>query len=122
MYFAGVVCMILNRHSRRLGDFVAGTVVVHDRKPEDVGLDRLIADAPSAATSQGPRLTAEELVLVETFLQRRADLGGFVREARAAQIASRVTSRTGLKPADGQNDEDFLESIARQARDSSRFQ
>jgi uncharacterized RDD family membrane protein YckC len=33
MYATGLICMALNRHSRRLGDFVAGTVVVHDRAP-----------------------------------------------------------------------------------------
>ena len=38
MYGVGVLCMLLNRYSRRLGDYVAGTVVVHDRRTE--GLDR----------------------------------------------------------------------------------
>jgi len=39
MYAIGIVCMMLNRNSRRLGDFVAGTIVVHDKQTEDVRPD-----------------------------------------------------------------------------------
>jgi uncharacterized RDD family membrane protein YckC len=31
IYGVGLVCMMCNRQSRRLGDFVAGTVVVHEK-------------------------------------------------------------------------------------------
>jgi hypothetical protein len=32
MYGVGVLVMMLNRQSRRIGDYVAGTIVVHDRR------------------------------------------------------------------------------------------
>jgi uncharacterized RDD family membrane protein YckC len=36
MYGVGVVCMMLNSQNRRLGDYVAGTVVVHDKRTGEV--------------------------------------------------------------------------------------
>src|SRR3984957_14681816 len=36
VYGVGVVCMMCNQQSRRLGDFVAGTVVVHEKPSEGV--------------------------------------------------------------------------------------
>ena len=36
IYGVGLVCMMCNRQSRRLGDFVAGTVVVHEKPTEEV--------------------------------------------------------------------------------------
>ncbi len=39
MYGAGIVCMMLNAQNRRIGDFVAGTVVVHDQRTEEVRPD-----------------------------------------------------------------------------------
>ena len=38
-YAVGIICMMLNRQSRRLGDFVAGTVVVHDRREKERGFE-----------------------------------------------------------------------------------
>ena len=121
MYAAGVVCMMLNKHSRRLGDYVAGTVVVHDKQTEDVRPDwNLEAPAPTAG-AQVSRMTPEELQLIETYLHRRLDLEGDVRSDMADRIVRRITGKTGLSPGPDQPIDDFLESIARQIRDTARF-
>ena len=41
-YGVGLVCMMLNQQHRRLGDFVAGTVVVHENRADEVqpGVER----------------------------------------------------------------------------------
>ena len=63
IYGVGVVCMMCNRQSRRLGDFVAGTVVVHEKRDEEVRPAwSTAADAGSAHGRIG-RVTADELVL-----------------------------------------------------------
>jgi uncharacterized RDD family membrane protein YckC len=120
-YAVGVVCMMLNRHSRRLGDYVAGTIVVHDKQTEDVRPDwNLDASAP-AATASIARITPEELQLIETYLHRRLDLEVEVRGDMAGRIVARVTGKTGLAPAPDQTVDDFLEGVARQIRDTARF-
>jgi uncharacterized RDD family membrane protein YckC len=104
IYGVGIVCMMISSQHRRVGDYVAGTVVV-----------------VSPVNSQLVQLTSEELVLIETYLHRRADLGLAVRDRTAYQIATRITQKTGLQRDPNQSLDDFLEAVARQVRDTARF-
>jgi hypothetical protein len=121
MYVVGVVCMMLNRNSRRLGDYVAGTIVVHDKQTEDVRPDWNMTEAAHLSSAQLSQMPSEELVLIETYLHRRFDLEPRVRNDRADQIVRRITEKTGLNPDPGQAADEFLESVARQIRDTARF-
>src|SRR5579863_1304706 len=130
VYGVGVVCMMLNRHSRRLGDFVAGTVVVHEKDAEDVrpswstGDNLSTAPASHNDTASVPglaRLTPEELVLIETYLHRRWDFDKYVRLNTAIQIADRIKAKTGMQAQPHQHVDDFLQEVARKIRDSAQF-
>lgn len=130
LYAAGITCMILNRHSRRLGDLVAGTVVVHDRPPARIDAEWTATPAAAgvaagaSGTSSRPelaRVTDAELVLIETYLQRRLEVEWEARDRTRRQIVERITASTGLAPDPGQPEDDFLESVARQARDTARY-
>jgi len=123
LYGVGLVCMMLNKQSRRLGDFVAGTVVVHEKPTEEIRPTWNTATDAAAATG-GPglgQMTAEELVLIETYLSRRFELEPEVRLRTAIQIADRIKAKTGLEPQSHQHVDDFLEEAARKIRDSGRF-
>jgi uncharacterized RDD family membrane protein YckC len=121
MYGAGVCVMLLNRNSRRLGDFVAGTVVVHEREATSIE-PTWSATAPAVHVSpQSAQITDTELVLLETYLDRRWEYTEAVRHRAAVEIATRLAERTGLRPERGQSLDDFLESLARQARDAGRL-
>jgi uncharacterized RDD family membrane protein YckC len=122
IYGVGLVCMMCNRQSRRLGDFVAGTVVVHEQPTEEIRPTwNTVSDQASAAAGMG-QMSAEELVLIETYLSRRFELDPDVRLRTAIQIAERIKLKTGLQPQSHQHVDDFLEEAARKVRDSSRFQ
>jgi len=121
IYGVGLVCMMCNQQSRRLGDFVAGTVVVHEKPTEDV---RPSWDTSSQEISAAPvlaKVAPEELVLIETYLHRRWDLDKFVRVKAAVQIADRIKEKTGLQPEPHQDVDDFLEQAAKKIRDSCEF-
>ncbi len=122
IYGVGLVCMMCNQQSRRLGDFVAGTVVVHEKPTEDVRPSWNTSEQRTAAMAPGlAQVTPEELVLIETYLHRRWDLDNFVRANTAAQIAERIKAKTGLQPEPSQHVDDFLEEAAKKIRDSGRF-
>ena len=121
IYGVGLVCMMCNQQSRRLGDFVAGTVVVHEKPTEDVRPSWNTSDQGVAAAPGLVQVTAEELVLIETYLHRRWDLDKFVRLNTAIQIADRIKAKTGLQPLPHQHVDDFLEEAAKKIRDSSQF-
>jgi hypothetical protein len=112
MYGVGVVCMMLNSQNRRLGDYVAGTVVVHDKNT---------IPQPTATNPKLARVSAEELVLIETYLHRRVDMDLTLRDQVAYKIASRIAEKTGLQRGPNQSLDDFLEALARQIRDTARF-
>lgn len=125
IYGVGLVCMMCNRQSRRLGDFVAGTVVVHEKPTEEVRPTwNTATESNSNSTSSLPgpaQATAEELVLIETYLSRRFELDPEVRLRTAIQIADRIKAKTGMESQPRQHVDDFLEAAARKIRDSAGF-
>lgn len=125
VYGVGVVCMMCNQQSRRLGDFVAGTVVVHENPTEAVRPSwNTTGHAASEQTSSIPaltKITPEELVLIETYLHRRWDLDKYVRMNTAIQIADRIKAKTGMQPQPHQHVDDFLEEAAKKIRDRSHY-
>jgi len=121
IYGVGLVCMMCNRQSRRLGDFVAGTVVVHEKPTEEVRPSWNTTTESSSSTPGLGQATADELVLIETYLSRRWELDPEVRLRTAIQIADRIKAKTGLQSEGRQHVDDFLEEAARKIRDSGRF-
>ena len=119
VYGVGVVTMMLNQAHRRLGDYVAGSVVVHEKGMAEVKPDFI--SAPAVANSAGVSLTTDELVLIETFLHRRLELSEEVRYRNADLIAMRLAARLKIARDPQQSPEDFLEKLAAEARSSARF-
>jgi uncharacterized RDD family membrane protein YckC len=121
-YGAGIMCMMLNKQNKRLGDYVAGTVVVHEKEIGAVAPNWGDGSATGRAiTAEVTKVTADELVLIETYLGRRYDLEPSVRYNSARQIAAIIEQKTGLQKQGGQSDDDFLETVARDVRDNARF-
>jgi hypothetical protein len=100
---------------------VAGTVVVHDKRTEEVKPDWNTVMEPAVANPQLSFVTSEELVLIETYLHRRVNMDLILRDQVAYKIASRITEKTGLQRGPNQSLDDFLEASARQIRDTARF-
>ncbi|HJS98503.1 MAG TPA: RDD family protein [Terriglobales bacterium] len=118
LYVVGIISVFLTARNKRLGDIVAGTVVVHEKAMQDTQPDFAAAVA-SISPSPGLQISAEELELIEHFLQRRYDLSPEVRRQSAEQIAARVRDRLGATQDGVASPEEYLESLARQKRDSA---
>ena len=121
-YVVGVVSIAVSKQNKRLGDYVAGTIVIHDKRTADVKPDWSF-DRPveSSFRSELSNISEQELIMIETFLHRRLDLDPMVRFNTAAQLSDLVQRKCGFaKPAD-QSDEDFLQNVARQVRDHARL-
>lgn len=121
MYGVGVLVMMLNRQSRRIGDYVAGTIVVHDRRARAAPLPRAPVRAVDISAEKLAQMGEDELSLIEAYLQRRDDLDPLVRDNMRDQIAARIVRRTGVRPQPGDSLDDFLEAVARGIRDSGRY-
>jgi len=130
-YALGVISIIFSARSKRIGDFVAGTVVVKERATEAPSLDdivkisnieheRLERAAPAAFAVDTRLLNETELRAIDTFLKRRYELTAPNRTALAARIAQPILARLNLAP-DGLAPETVLEEIERQRRAQSRY-
>jgi uncharacterized RDD family membrane protein YckC len=121
IYAVGLVCMILNKRNKRLGDFVAGTVSVHDKAIERVSTIWNPGSVPAAADPQASKISPEELVLIETYLNRRLELDPLARRNTAAQIATMIQNKSGVERVEGQSDDAYLDAVARKVRDTARY-
>ncbi|HVZ17964.1 MAG TPA: RDD family protein, partial [Terriglobales bacterium] len=126
MYGVAVITIFVDKRSRRLGDMVAGTVVVHDKKDESAE-PFLTTSAPSvtatpaASASIANKLTLQELEIIETFLNRRLDLPPNIREQSAKRIADAIATKLEVPAEERGQDESFLEAVAREFRNTARF-
>jgi uncharacterized RDD family membrane protein YckC len=119
-YGIGVLCAWISPQSKRLGDYVAGTVVVHEKPFETVAPQW---DAPARASMHqygANRLTPEEFALVETFLSRRSALDAGVRYDTAASIVRRIGSKLTL-PLESPSAEKLLEELSYERRSTAGY-
>jgi uncharacterized RDD family membrane protein YckC len=120
-YAVGLITMMCNAQNRRIGDYIAGTIVVHDKAMESVAPSWGEKAASEPLQSELRKLSPDDLVLIETYLNRRYEIDQVVRMTTAERIVTMVAEKTGVpKPAE-QRDDDFLESVARQLRDGAKF-
>ena len=98
-------------------------MVVHEKPTEEVRPSwNTATESNSTSSLPGPaQATADELVLIETYLSRRFELDPEVRLRTAIQIADRIKAKTGLESQPRQHVDDFLEEAARKIRDSGGF-
>jgi uncharacterized RDD family membrane protein YckC len=143
LYLVGVITMLCNKRNQRLGDLVAGTIVVHERLDEPSLLYQtsttLVAPVSFAAqpgaqetalpwgqavTAMFPadavaKLDAQDLVVIETFFSRMLDLPMETRAAVAYRMVTQMTAKMGVAVPEG-NPERALESMAYQMRSGGR--
>lgn len=100
LYGVGIVLIVANTRNQRLGDMAAGTLVVREqsggvRSPAGVGLWASTVTVPpeAVATWDVTAITADELLVVRHFLDRRLQLPWGPR----AQLAWEIVSRLGPK-------------------------
>jgi uncharacterized RDD family membrane protein YckC len=136
-YLVGVISMLCNKEQKRLGDFVAGTIVVHERSEEQplMGHNSRTFTAPlyphaveAAVAVDGSwlpadavaRLDAGDLHVIDTFFGRALDLDMEKREEMAGKIAARMSGKMGIALPEGTSAERGLETIAFAMRSQGR--
>ncbi|MGH7545103.1 MAG: RDD family protein, partial [Gemmatimonadota bacterium] len=87
-YFVGAVTMLMNREAKRLGDLVAGTVVIRDRPSgESLSAALEVETAGPEEVVGAPQLADREFVLLDRFLARREHLAAEARGRLESELA-----------------------------------
>jgi uncharacterized RDD family membrane protein YckC len=123
MYATGIITMLISRENKRVGDYAAGTVVIHEKPLLEVSSiwKTNVLSTPFHSVTPISQLAVDELQLVETFLERRLNLDAETRRSMARQIADRLGQRLGVRVESRPDPEKFLEAAAQQRRDAARF-
>jgi uncharacterized RDD family membrane protein YckC len=130
-YAIGATVMLFDKQSRRLGDFVAGTIVIKEAR--DVTIESLGASGgplPAAAMAGWPssfgqpqadpvripnlnRLTSDDQALLREYFARRRSLSPQASQALALRLATAFATKLDYSPT-GDVPDVFLTRIARQ--------
>ena len=124
---------------QRLGDLVAGTLVVRAREPEMTPWNDSPNRTCTAQIFSPPVSTAEphtrvslpdadvaklstaDLEVLESFFARRLDMPLATRQMLGERIAAAIRAKSGLAIPTGVSTETFLEAVGRQLRDVGRL-
>jgi len=121
LYAVGIITSLISSQNKRVGDYLAGTVVIQEKSVQG---GRSLWDSPATpllATSHSRTVNAAELQLVEAFLERRSSLQDDVRRSLARQIAERLGQGGSIPQGALQDPEKFLEALAEQSRNIAHF-
>jgi uncharacterized membrane protein SpoIIM required for sporulation len=118
LYLVGLASLLFTRNSRRLGDLVAGTLVVREEvRPPAAAPAGSARERPAKAMLQ-TSLTEDEYLVLDRFVERWSTLEPLRRAALAAQLATRFA---GALPDDGRPPAPrLLELHAREQRARAR--
>ena len=98
-YLIGAVAVAVHPRGKRLGDLVAGTVVVRDRPVEHAAAAPALD--PAAADLLGaPELDDGEFRVLREYMERAASLPAPVRERLATRLVDRFAARYPVRAAD----------------------
>jgi uncharacterized RDD family membrane protein YckC len=132
-YSIGLISVFSTDRDQRVGDLVAGTVVVREREAEAPAFAEVFASPvsdPALRRSFRPvqfaadvnNLTEQEISVVESFLRRRWDLKDYPRQWMAWRVAMPILFK--LRPRYDLTTfsyEGFLEELLHRYREKHRF-
>jgi len=137
-YAIGIVAIFVSRQNQRLGDMVAGTLVVRDHVIEsphwgELSTRTITAGAFTPPAPSAPhlsvvlpapnvaKLSAGDLSVLENFFSRRLDMDLATRAALAERMAAALCAKSGLAIPEEVSVETFLEAVAHQVREVARI-
>jgi uncharacterized RDD family membrane protein YckC len=111
----GVLCLVLTRDTVRVGDLVAGTIVIREhsgaRAPAPVSFSAPYGRDSFVATLDVSGLSADDYALVRGFLLRAPQLAPQVRFPLAVELATPILHKLRLRDP-LMHPEEFLQCVA----------
>jgi uncharacterized RDD family membrane protein YckC len=118
-YGVGLTSILFTRDSQRLGDLVAGTLVVYQ---DPVETESLLPEPPTPEDLESPlpapvlaAIPDEVIAMAGEYLRCRVEMAPRPRQEVAAELVNLIRETSGLEPRPSQGVEGFLASVVRLA-------
>lgn len=109
-YLVGMITVLISKRNQRLGDIVARTLVIRERRTPPPVAWRTPEVTQAPVTWDVAQVTPDELATVRRFLERRSELLPHARKRLARDLAEHLRAKVaGID--EGGGDEQFLELI-----------
>lgn len=122
-YFAGIISIVLCKNKKRLGDIVAGTMVI--KEYADIPPPVLIKYEESSTgmnLSCLEKITEHEYTLIRELLLRHEELDGAARKSIASKIAGALVEKLEMDRSHIEGREyEFLEELLKTLRHNEKF-
>jgi uncharacterized RDD family membrane protein YckC len=110
-YLPAMIAVLATRNNQRLGDLMAGALVVRDTRPAPVPSPLPPIDPARYASWDVTGVSDGETGMVRSFIERRTELQPAARRQLAATLAGRLRPKVAGARV-GLDDETFLELLA----------
>jgi uncharacterized RDD family membrane protein YckC len=116
-FFIGALFILFSKHEKRIGDWVAGTIVVQENRSR-LKTDMAVSDRTQQlvdtlnAQAHLRNLHPDDIAVIREYLSRRKDLTRKARRDLSLTLARQVRSRIQLDTLpDGLTSDEFLEAV-----------
>lgn len=117
-YAVGILVSLLNKQNKRVGDLVVGAIVVRESPASELRPiwheDKPQRQRPAPLGAE--RLTDDDVILIESFLQRRYELDPGTRSRMASEIFRRVEGKLTVSADERPGVEHLLEAAVQERR------
>ncbi|HPZ10362.1 MAG TPA: RDD family protein [Candidatus Eremiobacteraeota bacterium] len=124
-YFLGIISILISKNKKRLGDIVAGSVVIKeypDIPPPILGKEEHYEHGESLHLFDLEKISSPEYILIREFLLRRDEMELFSQRNLAIKIAIPLMEKLAIDKIYFEGREiEFLEELARQLRSNEKF-
>ncbi|MGE4283598.1 MAG: RDD family protein [Clostridia bacterium] len=110
LYAVGIIVMFISNESRRLGDYVAGTIVVKEYASR-IPISADFTEKEKTVVVNIYPLSSEEYHLLKEYLNRRAQLAIKKRNELSQQLSKRFYDKFNIPFEERKDDEKFLEVL-----------
>jgi uncharacterized RDD family membrane protein YckC len=112
-YLLGAVVILASRKNQRIGDVIAGTLVVREHAAGRMpAMPRPLPTPVRESGWETSGITQEEIATVRQFLERRHDIEGGSRTELATTLAERLRPKVTGAPADLKGEQFLLALLA----------
>jgi uncharacterized RDD family membrane protein YckC len=110
-YMAGLVAMSLNTRRKRIGDYVAGTIVIRERGEQVPDYSPAAAGIFDGVAGLEDLVSPEARAIMDTYFRSKKEMEAPARERVEREIVALMESKTGVRRPENLSAADYIGAL-----------